>query len=468
MRLAPKESRRAGTAEYVKPVRLALFSRHYSLKNNHQSLTINNYFCTFAENKQTYQVFVVVLENIKIAISAIKAQFLRTILTVVIIAIGITALVGILSVITALSNTLEGNFSSMGANTFLITRYQYSQRAEGSGTTQKPHPLITYNDAKNFKEQLSLPFAKISISVDAASSLEVKYENKKTDPLARVVGVDEYYIANSNLTIEQGRGFSDFDIQNNVNVCVIGVDFTTTLLKGVNPIGKTISVRGTPLRIIGVLKEQASSFGNYENFQVLIPLQLARNIFPITNLDYQLKVSVPTKSQMDLAVNDAVLTMRSLRGLSPLQENNFGIERSDDLLQRLGEITNVLTIAGFLIGLITILGSSIALLNIMLVSVTERTREIGIRKALGAKRKLITLQFFTETLMIALLGAFTGIVLGVGLGYVIAQAVQFQFVIPWGVILIAIVIALVVAVVSGLYPAIKASKLNPVEALRYE
>ena len=171
---------------------------------------------------------------------------------------------------------------------------------------------------------------------------------------------------------------------------------------------------------------------------------------------------------MDLAVNDAVLTMRSLRGLSPLQENNFGIERSDDLLQRLGEITGVLTIAGFLIGLITILGSSIALLNIMLVSVTERTREIGIRKALGAKRKLITLQFFTETLMIALLGAFTGIVLGVSLGYVIAQAVQFQFVIPWGVILIAIVIALVVAVVSGLYPAIKASKLNPVEALRYE
>ena len=380
-------------------------------------------------------MWIVIRENIKIALDSIRGQLLRTILTVLIIAIGITALVGILSVITALRNTLEGNFSSMGANTFSITRYQYSQRAEGSGTTQKPHPLITYQEAVAFKQQLDNPFAKTSISMNVASSAEVKYENKKTDPLAVVIGVDEYYVGNSGLEVE---------------------------------LGKSISVRGYKFKVIGILKEQSSSFGNYENFQVLIPLGIARSIFPIDNPNFQLKISAQSKDQLDGLIDDATVVMRNLRGLAPLQENNFGIERSDDLLQRIGSITGTLSVAGFVIGLITILGSSIALLNIMLVSVTERTKEIGIRKALGAKRKSITLQFFTETLIIAQLGALTGIVLGISLGYLISKAVKFDFTIPWGVIIIAICIALVVAVISGLYPAVKASKLDPVEALRYE
>ena len=401
-------------------------------------------------------MWIVIRENIKIALDSIRGQLLRTILTVLIIAIGITALVGILSVITALRNTLEGNFSSMGANTFSITRYQYSQRAEGSGTTQKPHPLITYQEAVAFKQQLDNPFAKTSISMNVASSAEVKYENKKTDPLAVVIGVEE------------GHNFSDFDIQNNSYVCVIGPDFKKTLLKDVNPLGKSISVRGYKFKVIGILKEQSSSFGNYENFQVLIPLGIARSIFPIDNPNFQLKISAQSKDQLDGLIDDATIVMRNLRGLAPLQENNFGIERSDDLLQRIGSITGTLSVAGFVIGLITILGSSIALLNIMLVSVTERTKEIGIRKALGAKRKSITLQFFTETLIIAQLGALTGIVLGISLGYLISKAVKFDFTIPWGVIIIAICIALIVAVISGLYPAVKASKLDPVEALRYE
>ena len=413
-------------------------------------------------------MFILIRENIKIALDAIKGQLLRTILTVLIIAIGITALVGILSVITALRNTLEGNFSSMGANTFTISQYQYNYRAEGSGTTQKINPLISYQEAINFKQQLNTPFARTSISINVASSVEVKYENQKTDPLAIIVGVDEYYINNSGITIEEGRNFSDFDIQNNLNVCVIGPDFKKNLLKDTNPLGKTISVRGYKFKIIGVLKSQSSSFGNYENFQVFIPLGIARNAFAITNPNFDIKVSVDSPDKLEAIINDATLIMRNLRNLAPLQENNFGIERSDDLLQRIGNITGGLTIAGFVIGLITILGSSIALLNIMLVSVTERTKEIGIRKALGAKRKSITLQFFTETVIIAQLGACTGIVLGISLGFAISKIVDFQFTIPWGVILIAIIIALVVAVISGLYPAMKASKLDPVEALRYE
>ena len=413
-------------------------------------------------------MWILIRENIKIAFDSIKSQLLRTVLTVLIIAIGITALVGILSVITALRNTLEGNFSSMGANTFSISRYDYAERVEGSGTKKKINPEITYKEAETFKQQLANPFAKVSISTNAASSAEVKYENKKTDPLARVVGVDEHYINNSGLTVEEGRGFSDFDIQNNLNLCVIGSDFKKTLLKDVNPIGKTISVRGYKFKVIGILKSQSSSFGNYEDFQVLIPLGIARSAFSTTMPNFTINVGVDNKDKLDAAVDDAVVLMRNIRGLTPIQENNFGVERSDDLLQRIGSITGVLTAAGFIIGMITILGSSIALLNIMLVSVTERTKEIGIRKALGAKRRSITLQFFTETLIIAQLGALTGIILGISLGFLISKAVKFEFTIPWGVILVAILIAAVVSVLSGLYPAVKASKLDPVEALRYE
>ncbi|AMD85405.1 putative ABC transport system permease protein [Capnocytophaga haemolytica] len=413
-------------------------------------------------------MLIVIRENIKIALESIKGQLLRTILTVLIIAIGITALVGILSVITALRNTLEGNFETLGANTFMISRYQDERRAQGSGTTQKPHPMITYSEAAAFKQRLDNPFAHTSISLNAASQVEVKYENAKTDPLANVIGVDTYYIPNSGLTVEEGRNFGEFDMQNDLNVCVIGPDFKKTLLKDINPLGKEISVRGYKFKIIGVLKSQSSSFGNYENFQVLIPLGLARAIFPVENPNFNIKVSVDGTDKLEAVIGDATVLMRSLRNLRPLDENNFGIERSDDLLQRIGSITGVLTIAGFVIGLITILGSSIALLNIMLVSVTERTKEIGIRKALGAKRKNITWQFFTETVIIAQLGALVGIILGISLGYAISKVVDFHFTIPWGVICIAIVIAFVVATISGLYPAMKAAKLDPVEALRYE
>lgn len=411
---------------------------------------------------------VVIRENIKIAFDAIRSQLLRTILTVLIIAIGITALVGILSVIGALRNTLEGNFSQMGANTFSIVRYEYSKRAKGSGAKEKINPPITYHDAVAFKNGLNNPFVNTSISIFSASLAEVKYENQKTDPLANIIGVDEHYISNSGLELDKGRDFSLLDIQNNINVCIVGADFQKTLLKDVNPIGKEISVRGHKFKIIGTLKSKGSTFGNYEDFQVLIPLGVARATFSVQNPNYNIKVRVVDKGNLETIMSEALVLMRNVRSVRPLDENNFAIERSDDLLHRIASITGGIAVAGFIIGLITILGSSIALLNIMLVSVTERTKEIGIRKALGAHRKAITMQFFTETMIIAQLGAFFGIVLGVSLGYFISKMADFEFIIPWGTVLVAIVIAFVVALISGLYPALKASKLDPVEALRYE
>jgi len=405
-------------------------------------------------------------ENIRIALSSIKTQLLRTILTVLIIAIGITALVCILTVVSALENTLSSDFASMGANTFNIEQYDISERMDGDSKIE--NPIITYTEAKAFKDKYNFPLSHTSLSFKASATEEVKFESKKTDPEITVMGVDEYFLVNSGLETTKGRNFTGFDISNNTYSCVVGSDFEKDLLKDVNPIDKIISIRGAKFKVIGVLKEKGSTFGNSQDLRVLIPIQVARSLFTAPDINYTLSVMIDKKELLDEATDDALITMRRVRKLSPVKDNNFGISRSDDLINKILSITQYLGMSAWVIGVITIFGSSIALMNIMLVSVTERTREIGVRKALGAKRSTIATQFFIETLVIGQLGGIFGIILGILGGYGIAGAMSFIFVIPWSAIMAAFVTTFIVAVVSGSYPAIKASKLDPIEALRYE
>jgi len=408
-------------------------------------------------------------ENVKIALGSIRAQLLRTILTVVIIAIGITALVGILTVVTAIEYNLNSSFASMGSNTFNINQYESTGRRRGNEEIEKINPIISYPEARAFKEKFNTPFTQTSLSFIATSNAEVKFENKKTDPEISVLGIDEFYLTNSGLEVTQGRNFNSFDISNNVYSCIVGSDFVTKgLLKDSNPIDKIISVRGAKFRVIGVLKEKGSTFGNSQDLRVMIPIQVARSLFSAPNINYSLSTMVSKKELLDESIDNAVITMRKIRKLNPVEENNFGISRSDDLINRIGELTGFLSWSAWIMGIITILGSSIALMNIMVVSVTERTREIGVRKALGAKKSTIAFQFFIETLTIGQMGGFFGIILGILIGFIICLAAGWDFVIPWGAIMAAFITSFIVALVSGLYPAIKASKLDPIEALRYE
>ncbi|HRA74295.1 MAG TPA: ABC transporter permease, partial [Flavobacterium sp.] len=351
-----------------------------------------------------------VKENIKIALGSIKTQLLRTILTIVIIAIGITALVSILTVVSALENTLSTNFASMGANTFTIRQYELEVRV-GNGRRQEReiiNPIISYPEAKAFQEKYNYPFTHASLSFTATSAAEVKFENKKTDPEITVVGVDDYFLTNSGLELADGRNFTGFDIENNNFVCVVGSDFENGLLKDVNPIDKIISIRGAKFKVIGILKEKGSTFGNSQDLRVMIPIQVARSLFTQPNINYNLSVLVDKKELLDAAIDNAIITMRKVRKQNPVQDNNFGIVRSDELINQILSLTSVLGISAWIIGVITIFGSSIALMNIMLVSVTERTREIGVRKALGAKKSTIAFQFFIETLIIGQLGGLVG------------------------------------------------------------
>lgn len=407
-------------------------------------------------------------ENIRIAFGSIRTQLLRTILTVMIIAIGITALVGILTVVAALENTLSSDFASMGANTFNINQYENTSRRRGGGEREIINPIISYPEAVAFKNKYNYPLTETALSFTATSTAEVKYETLKTDPQISVLGVDEHFLTNSGLEVDSGRNFTNFDISNNTYTCVVGSDFRKGILKDINPIDKIISIRGAKFKVIGILKEKGSTFGNSQDLRVLVPIQVARSLFTAPNINYTLSVMVGKKELLDQAIDNANSVMRRVRKLSPVKDNNFSIVRSDDLINRILSITKYLGLASWLIGIITILGSSIALMNIMIVSVTERTREIGVRKALGAKKTTIAFQFFIETLLIGQIGGFVGIIFGIAIGFALSTAMNFVFVIPWGAMIAAFVVSFIVALVSGLYPAIKSANLDPIEALRYE
>lgn len=407
-------------------------------------------------------------ENTKIAFGSIKSQLLRTILTVLIIGIGIWALVGILAAVAVLENQVTGSFASMGSNTFSISRYDFSEQLNQNDNEARVNPVISYPQAKEFQNKYTFPASTVSLSFTAASNAEVKHEGEKTDPEITIVGADEFFLPNSGLETTKGRNFNNFDISNNNYVCILGSDFEKGLFKDVNPIDKIISIRGARFKVIGVLKERGSTFGNRQDLRVLIPIQLARSLFTAPNIDYEIKVMSGNRDMLDAAVDEAIITMKKVRRLSPVEDNNFGIERSDELLKELLSQTEALNIAAWVIGIITVFGSSIALMNIMLVSVTERTREIGVRKSLGAKRSTIAMQFFTETLIISIFGGTLGMLLGLATGYGASVLFEAPFPIPWMAITSALITIIVVTLFSGSYPAVKASKLDPVEALRYE
>ena len=406
-------------------------------------------------------------ENVRIAFDSIKSQLLRTILTVLIIAIGITALVGILSAVNALENTISSDFASMGANTFNLQRYDSEVRMN-SGEIEKVNPIIGYREVKQFKENYLYPGTQTSISFTGTTSAEVKYQNEKTDPEVSIVGINENFLENSGLSLEAGRNITYFDVQNNNNVAILGSDFKEGLFENEDPIGKTISVRGVRFTVVGILESEGSTFGDNRDLRVLIPIEIARSIFTQPNINYQISVKVDDKEMLEGAQDEAILTFRNVRGLNPMEEDNFGMGRSDDLINRIFSITQYLNFAAWIISIITIFGSSIALMNIMLVSVTERTREIGVRKALGAKKNTIATQFFMETLIIGQFGGVLGILLGILIGMAVSAAAGFDFVTPWVAILWATGITILVAILAGSYPAAKAAKQDPIESLRYE
>lgn len=406
-------------------------------------------------------------ENVLLALQSIQSNRLRTMLTALIIAIGLMALVGILTTLDAVKKSMTEAFSSMGANSFTIRNRGIGIRVGGSGQRPKPFPSIRYEDAVKFKQQLNTP-ATVSVSVRATGGATAKYSSVKTNPNISVQAIDENGLASQGLELVEGRNLNKSEITTGTNNCIIGNELKNTLFKDESAIDKVINVGNNRLKVIGVLNAKGSSMGNNSDRTVYVPLLKGKQMNTSSDPSYTITVMVPHNDLMENIIGEATAEFRNIRKLKIRQPNNFEITKSDAVAQTLFENLAFIAIGGVAIGAITLIGASIGLMNIMLVSVTERTREIGIRKAIGANPATIRKQFLIEAVMICLFGGALGILLGIGLGNAISLAMGGTFIIPWLFIIGGFALCVLVGIISGYYPAKKASKLDPVDALRYE
>ena len=407
-------------------------------------------------------------ENVLISLGSIKSHLLRTVLTVMIIAFGIMALVGILTAIDAVEYFLNDNFAMMGSNTFNVQNRALRVHIGGKRNKTKSFEPISFVEANKFKDEYNFP-ATTSLYVHGTSVATVKYKSEKTNPNTQVQGTDENYITNAGLELEKGRNFSEREVHNGNHVVIIGSAIASTLFKkNVDPIGKIISIGSGKYKVIGVLKERGSSVGFSGDRYCLAPLGNVRQYFSRPDMNFKISVMVSDQTQMEAAVGEAIGTFRRIRKDKLGEEDSFSIIKSDNVANMLIGLTSSIQIGATVIGLITLFGAAIGLMNIMLVSVTERTKEIGIRKAIGAKSSTIRNQFLVEAIVIAQIGGVLGIVIGILIGNGVSLATGSAFIIPWLWILLGVVLCLVVALLSGIIPANKAAKLDPIESLRYE
>lgn len=418
-------------------------------------------------------------DSLSLAYRTVRSNKLRTGITVAIIAFGIMALIGIITAIDALNSSLRESFSTMGANGFTISykerfRFNDNQRTEKVDKTKKAKksnldkPIQLY-EAELFKKSFDYP-ALVSISLNGPGDVELRYKSKKTNPNVRVSGGDENYLQVNGFTIAAGRNFNLLDVQTGRNVCLLGSEVATKLFgldnetKGVD---KIISIGGIPYRVIGILKSKGSSALMRADNVVITTYS---NVRRMNNISPSFTIGVMANDVQSLkgAVDEATSVFRGIRKLKPIEEENFVIEKSDKLAETFIGLLGSIQGAAGAIGLITLVGAAIGLMNIMLVAVNERTREVGLIKAIGGKRKNIRQQFLFESTIISLLGALFGIILGVLVGNLFSMVLKTGFVVPWVWVIAGIVICSGVGLLAGLWPAIKASRLNPITALRYE
>lgn len=408
---------------------------------------------------------VVFIENIRLALSSMHSHLLRFILTMSIIAFGIMALVGILTSIDAIKNFYEENFMRMGANTFTIRNLRIQSESEKGGRMGEP---IRYTHAVDFKERFEYP-AVVSISVNASFNTTAKYNNIKTHPNLRVLGIDENYLVTSGEELKVGRSFTSNEVQSGSFVCIVGYEIAKNLFKEKNdPTGEIITIGPGKYRIVGVLSKSGSSYGFSGDRNIYLPLNNVRQRYSLNNTSYLINVWVNNTTELDAAIGEATGFFRQIRNLRLSEDNNFEIVRSDTFVNMMLENTRLISLAATIIGLITLFGAAIGLMNIMLVSVTERTREIGIRKAIGANKKTIRNQFLAEAIVIGQLGGLLGIILGIAVGNLVAMIVGSKFIIPWIWIFLGVFLCFVVGILSGYFPANRAAELDPIESLRYE
>jgi putative ABC transport system permease protein len=404
---------------------------------------------------------------------------LRTGITVAIIAFGIMALVFINTCIGAMKQKFTESFSAMGANGFTIHNKRWFN-FDGGGVKSKRKGLkekksnsnipISKLQAETFLTRFSFPAA-VSLNISGVSDAVVSLGNRKTNPNVRVVGGDPNYAELNGFNLATGRNLNGLDVQSGRNVVLLGSAIAERFF-GKNPeapLEKIININNLPFRVVGVLESKGSSFGiSYDNM-VITSYNNVRRLFSVSaNTSFNIQGKVADVKQIDGAIDQAEGVFRPVRRLEVTEADNFNIDKSDSFVALLLKNLSFITLSALVIGSITLLGAAVGLMNIMLVSVTERTKEIGLIKAIGGRQRNVRQQFLIESVLISLIGACFGVLLGVLTGNVFSFYLATGFVLPWGWVIGGIVVCSIVGLLAGLYPAVKASRLNPIEALRYE
>lgn len=412
------------------------------------------------------------LENIREALRSISGNLLRTILTALIVSIGLMALVGILTAIDAMRSSLGDTFASLGANAFEIKAKGYGNRFRRGGVQGKQYPALSYLQATLYKKELARrePAAVVGVSAFISGATEIKANGQKTNPNMQVVAGDENYLRIQSYTLTQGRTFSPAELNTGAHVAIIGREMKDKLFPQITPVGQYVYALGQRFQVVGLLEKSGSTMGGSgADRLLLVPLETGNQLPRQGALTYDVKTATANAGGLGFLQSQATGVMRAVRHDRLGQEDSFNIESPDSLSGTLDSLSGKMRLAGGSIAFLALLGASIALMNIMLVSVTERTREIGIRKALGATARQIRLQFLLEAIVICVLGGTFGILLGIAAGNGVAVlAGSKSFLVPWLWVGVGLSICITVGLLAGSYPAGKAAALDPIDSLRYE
>jgi putative ABC transport system permease protein len=403
-------------------------------------------------------------ETTKQALDSLKANKLRSFLTLLALVIGVFAVIVSTTAVAVLDNYFKNTMSLMGSDVINVSKTPSVQMGSLSDDIRNRKD-IDFSTAERLEELMQIGRG---MSPDEYfNTTKIKFDDEETEPSVGVRGSNQNYLANNSYELEDGRNFTGDDIQYGRNVVLIGKDVQDALFKNEYPLGKEIRFDGKPYTVIGLLASKGQIFGqSFDNF-VLIPYTAALNAYG-GNRNISIQVRAPEIDFITETVEEITGILRVIRKVNPGENNDFEISTNDSLSGTFDAFTGALYMGGFAIGLITLLGAGIGVMNIMLVSVSERTREIGVRKAVGATRKAIVSQFLLEAIFICQLGGIIGMVLGIGVGNLMAIWIETEAVIPVWSVAGGFFGMLIIGLVFGVYPAFKAAKLDPIESLRYE